>query len=138
MKLLKYSARIGFSPSPFFLMPTDKLLVTIGGIAGIIFTYWFFLMKKDKVVEAKESIDIIVEGGYNPSTISIPKGKSTKINFFRKDKNSCLEEIVLPEFKIRKFLPLNRKLTIEVSPQKTGTFQFECGMGMFHGKLIVE
>lgn len=25
----------------------DKLLVSITGIAGIIFTFWFFLMKKD-------------------------------------------------------------------------------------------
>lgn len=100
-------------------------------------TYWFFLMKKEKVVSATGSIDIIVEGGYSPETISIPKGKTTKLNFFRKDPNSCLEEVVIGDFKIRKTLPLNQKVTIELTPQTSGEFAYSCGMGMFHGKIIV-
>ena len=115
-------------------MIVDKFLVAIFSIVGIVFTYWFFLLKKEKVVSVKDSIDIEVEGGYSPSTISIPKGKTTEINFFRKDPSSCLEEVVLSDFKIRKFLPLNRKVTVEVTPQKTGEFKFSCGMNMFHGK----
>ncbi len=115
----------------------DKVIVTIIGIAGIIFTYWFFLMKKDEVVEATDSMDIIVDGGYSPSTISIPKGKRTNLNFFRKDHSSCLEEIVLGDFKIRKYLPLNQEVSIAITPEKTGTYDFACGMNMFHGKIIV-
>ena len=119
-------------------MSIDKLLVAIFGAIGVIFTYWFFLMKKDKEVLVSGSIDIVVEGGYTPSTISIPKGKATEIIFLRKDQSSCLEEVILSDFKIRKFLPLNKKVTIEVTPQKTGEFKFSCGMNMFHGKIIVE
>ena len=119
-------------------MSIDKLLVAIFGAIGVIFTYWFFLMKKDKEVLVSGSIDIVVEGGYTPSTISIPKGKATEIIFLRKDQSSCLEEVILSDFKIRKFLPLNKKITIEVTPQKTGEFKFSCGMNMFHGKIIVE
>ena len=122
----------------------DKILVTIFGIFGIAFTYWFFLMKKEKalVVDSADSInslqvDIIVDGGYSPEVISIPKGKTTKISFLRKDPNSCLEEIVISDFKIRKTLPLNQRVTIELIPQKTGEFVFACGMNMFHGKIIV-
>lgn len=85
-----------------------------------------------------DSIDIIVEGGYKPEVISIPYGKTTKINFFRKDPSSCLEEVVLGDFKIRKFLPLNEKVSVEITPKQKGEFQFSCGMGMFHGKLIVK
>ena len=70
--------------------------------------------------------------------ISIPYGKKTKINFLRKDESTCLENIVLPDFKIKKFLPLNEKVTVEIIPDKKGTFDFSCGMGMFHGKLIVK
>ena len=114
------------------------MLVAIFGAIGVIFTYWFFLMKKDKEVLVSGSIDIVVEGGYTPSTISIPKGKATEIIFLRKDQSSCLEEVILSDFKIRKFLPLNKKVTIEVTPQKTGEFKFSCGMNMFHGKIIVE
>ena len=115
----------------------DKIVISILSVLGIVFTYWFFLMKKDEAVEVKSSVDIIVEGGYSPETISIPKGKTTKINFIRKDPSSCLEEVVLGDFKIRKFLPLNQKVTVEITPQKSGEFKFVCGMNMFHGKIIV-
>ena len=87
-------------------MGVDKIIVIISGISGIAFTYWFFLMKSDKEVSVIDgSIDITVEGGYQPDVISVPQGKTTKINFFRKDPSSCLEEVVLPEFKIKKYLP---------------------------------
>ncbi len=118
-------------------MGIDRIIVAIVGFLGIVFTYWFFLMKKDKEVAVSDSIDIIVEGGYSPSVISIPKGRPTKINFIRKDPSNCLEEVVLSDFKIRKYLPLNKKVTIEIKPDKTGEFRFECGMNMFHGKIVV-
>ena len=62
-------------------MALDKIIVTTLGILGIAFIYWFFLMKKGKKVEVTGSVDIIVKGGYSPEVISIPKGKTTKINF---------------------------------------------------------
>ena len=113
----------------------DKIIVTIAGL----------LMKKEKVVKANDSadstgslqVDIIVEGGYSPGVISIPKGKTTKLNFLRKDPSSCLEEVVLGDFKIRKQLPLNQKVTIELTPQQTGEFKYSCGMNMYHGKIMV-
>ena len=84
-------------------MTADKLIVTIFGLTAIIFTYWFFLMKKEEeAVAASDSIDISVKGGYSPEVISLKKGKTTKLNFIRKDPSSCLEEVVLPDFKIRK------------------------------------
>lgn len=119
-------------------MTLDKILVLLSSLLGVVFTYWFFLMKKDKVVSVtSSSIDITVKGGYTPDVISIPKGKKTKINFTRSDPSTCLEEVILREFKIRKYLPLNQKVSIEILPEKSGTFPFECGMGMFHGKIIV-
>ena len=119
-------------------MALDKLIVTIVGAVGIGFTYWFFLMKKSKEIAVKDEVDIIVEGGYSPNVISIPKGKTTKLNFIRKDQSSCLEEVVLGDFKIRKYLPMNQKITIELTPQKGGEFGYSCGMNMFHGKIIVK
>lgn len=120
-------------------MSIDKIVALILSISGILFTYWFFLMRNEKEVRALgDSIDIIVDGGYKPEIISIAQGKTTKINFFRKDPSSCLEEVVLGDFKIRKFLPINEKVSIEITPKQKGEFSFSCGMGMFHGKLIVK
>ncbi len=121
--------------------------MTIIGALGMAFTYWFFLMKNEKEVAVSGSVDITVEGGYSPEVISIPKGKTTKINFILKDPNNCLEEVYLPNFsaeggsasggKIRKHLPLNQKVTVELKPEKVGEFSYACGMNMYHGKIIV-
>ena len=94
--------------------------------------------KKEKVKAVSGEVDIIVEGGYSPSTISIPKDKTTTINFIRKDPSSCLEEVIIPDFKIRKYLPVNQKISVQISPKKTGEFGFACGMNMYHGKIIVK
>lgn len=119
-------------------MSPDKLLVTISGIAAIVFTYWFFLRKEEKVLAVSDSVEIVVEGGYKPEVIAVKKGKPIKIDLIRKDTNSCLEEIVISEFKVRRFLPLNKKVTIEITPKNVGEFPFSCGMNMFHGKIIVK
>ncbi len=121
-------------------MDIDKLLVALFSIGGIAFTYWFFLMRKEgeAVVVNSNSIDITVKGGYSPEVISIPKGKTTTLNFTRRDPSSCLEEVVLPDFKIRKYLPINETTAIQVTPQESGTFEISCGMNMFHGKIIVK
>lgn len=120
-------------------MTLDKILVVIASIGGIIFTHWFFLMKKeDKAfVVSENSVDIIVKGGYSPEVISIPKGKKTTLNFIRQDSSSCLEEVLIPNFKVRKYLPLNKKVAVAITPQKEGEYEISCGMNMFHGKIVV-
>lgn len=115
----------------------DKIIVAVTGFLGIIFTWWFFLFKKEKEIQVENEVDIVVSGGYSPEVISIPRGKATKINFVRTDTNDCLSEVVLPDFKIRKELPLNQKVTVEITPQKAGEFGYACGMNMYHGKIIV-
>ncbi len=119
-------------------MTPDKIIITILGIAGIAFVYWFFLMKKTREVTVAGAVDITVDGGYSPEVIAIPKGKTTTLNFFRKDPSRCLEEVVFSDFKIRRHLPLNQKTTIELTPQQAGEFEYACGMNMYHGKIIVK
>lgn len=118
-------------------MGEDKIAVTITGVISVVFVYWFFLAKKEKETAVSDSADIIVDGGYSPEVISIPVGKTTKLNFIRKDPTECLEEVVLGDFKIRKTLPLNEKVTVEITPQEKGEFGYSCGMGMYHGKILV-
>lgn len=119
-------------------MSIDKIIVIIVGLFGILFTYWFFLMKKEKQVEVENEVDITVSGGYSPEVISIPKGKLTRINFIRTDPTDCLSEVVLGDFKIRKTLPLNQKVTVEITPQQSGEYTYSCGMNMYHGKIVVK
>ncbi len=116
----------------------DKILVTLLGSAGIAFVYWFFLMRKEIAVEVGESVDIIVGGGYKPEVITVKKGRPVTLNFLRKDPSSCLEEVVLPDFKKKKFLPVDQKVSITITPQEVGEFTYSCGMNMYHGKIIVK
>lgn len=116
----------------------DKIIVGITGLLGIIFVYWFFLMKKEKEIKARGEVNITVNGGYSPEVISVPLGKTTKINFLRTDPTECLSEVILPDFKIKKELPLNKKVTIEITPKKTGKFDYACSMNMYHGKIVVK
>lgn len=118
-------------------MPLDKIIVIITGLSLMGFTYWFFLMKREKEVVANGDVDITVEGGYTPEIITIPFGQTTRINFLRKDPSTCLEEVVLSDFKIKKFLPLNEKISLQITPKQKGEFDYSCAMGMYHGKIIV-
>lgn len=120
-------------------MAIDKFFVGLLSLIGIFFTYWFFLMRKEESVTVKNNqVDILVQGGYKPEVITIPQNKTTTINFLRRDKSSCLEEVVLSDFKIKKFLPVDKKVSIQITPKEKGEFRFSCGMNMFHGKVIVK
>lgn len=119
-------------------MTIDKILVGFFGLIGIAFTYWFFLRKKEKEVQTHGEVDIKVSGGYSPEVITIPLGKMTKINFIRTDPTDCLSEVVLPDFRIKKELPLNQKVSVGITPEKPGEFGYACSMNMYHGKIIVK
>lgn len=115
----------------------DKIIILISGIGVIGLIYWFFFGKKDEAVMAGSSINILVDGGYSPEKIKIQNGKTTKLIFKRTDPNSCLEEIIIPDFKVKEYLPLNEEIEIAITPKKTGEYETHCGMNMFHGKIIV-
>lgn len=119
-------------------MSLDQIIVTLSGLVGIAFTYWFFLMRNVREVAVTDVVDIVVDGGYSPEVIVISQGKTTKLNFTRKDPSSCLEEVILSDFKVRKHLPVNQTVTIEITPTKAGEFTYSCGMNMYHGKIIVK
>lgn len=116
-----------------------NLIVNAAIFFLMIFVYWFFFAKKEEKGETMtDETVILVKGGYKPSTIRLPKNKKSTLKFLRKDESSCLEEVVLPDFRIRKYLPMNTVTEIEVEPKKSGEFEISCGMNMFHGKIIVE
>lgn len=120
-------------------MSTDKILVTALGGGLVIFIYWFFFGKRDRESEAVDGkIDILVDGGYRPSVIKLKRGVKSTLSILRKDPSPCLEEIVLPDFKIKKYLPVGKKVDIELTSTKAGSFPFHCGMNMYHGKIVVE
>lgn len=114
----------------------DKLFVTATGSVLIALIAWFFFGKREEESAASDRQTIVVDGGYKPSMIKIISDRSAQLTFIRKDSNSCLEEIVFPDYKIKQYLPLNKPVTITLNPPHKKQSEFHCGMNMFRGKLV--
>jgi plastocyanin domain-containing protein len=126
-------------------MTASQLLVLFGGIAAIAGVNWYFFFARRTVVSATESGSrgvqeaiITVLGGYSPAVVKVHRGSPVRLVFDRKETSSCSEEIVFPDFGIRKFLPAHQRTAVEFTPDKSGSYDFTCGMSMLRGKLIVE
>src|SRR6476661_293007 len=130
-------------------MTTTDWIVVVGGIGAIVWVNWyFFLAERGTAVAAPiatsagratiAEVPVVVHGGYDPATIRVTAGQPVRLVFDREDTSSCSEEIVLPDFGIRRFLPTGEKVAIEVTPPKPGRYEFTCGMGMLHGALVAE
>lgn len=118
-------------------MSVDKVLVTVVGGLLIFFIYWFFFGKKNSVVKASELKEIIVDGGYKPQVIKINPNESIDLAFVRKDPNPCLEEIMFPDYGIKKYLPLNIPVKITLNPPHARVSEFNCGMNIYRGKVVI-
>lgn len=125
---------------------TDWLAI-LAGLAGIAWVNWyFFIAGRSPAVAAGAAIGgvgvqeqvITVDGGYSPAVVKVKTGRPVRLVFDRRDTGSCSEEVVLPDFGLRRFLPTGQKTVVEVTPPKAGRYDFICGMSMLHGALIAE
>jgi len=120
-------------------MTMSEIAVIGAGLAGIGWVYWYFFLAGQHVETASGSeVVITVDGGYSPATIRTRAGVPLKLVFDRKDTSSCSEEVVFPDFGVRKFLPTGEKTVIQITPPRPGEYEFMCGMSMLRGTLIVE
>ena len=59
-----------------------------------------------------------------------------RLNFYRQDASSCLEQVLLPDFNKALDLALNQTNSVEIVPEKSGEYAFTCGMNMYRGMII--
>ena len=83
-------------------------------------------------------VTIRVEGGYTPNTIEVPLGSRVRLTFDRQEDNPCSEEVVVPDFGIRRELPAFTKTVVEFTANSPGRHEFACGMGMLRGSILVK
>jgi plastocyanin domain-containing protein len=127
---------------------TDWIVIALGAGAVAWVNWYFFVAGRAAPAMAVSSpaqgtgamaeVTIVVDGGYSPNAVRVPAGKPVKLVFDRRDNSSCSEEVVFPDFGIRKFLPTGERTTIEVTPPKAGQYDFMCGMSMLRGRLIAD
>ena len=115
----------------------------VGGVALIALTLWYFFGDRERVAAqigegGVQEINVTVKGGYSPNVIVVKENQPVRLNFYRDETASCSETVVFSDFGIAKDLPPFKTTPIEFTPDKTGEFNFVCGMNMLRGKLIVE
>ena len=116
--------------------------IAIAALVLIAVVNWFFLGSKGRPAVAAPAqpdgsvdVTVVVDGGYTPSTIEVPAGSRVRLTLDRREDNPCSDEIVIPDFALRKSLPAFAKTVVEFTAT-AGRHEFSCGMGMLHGAIV--
>jgi plastocyanin domain-containing protein len=84
-------------------------------------------------------IEITVDAvGYHPSEARAPAGKPVRLVFTRTTEDGCGEELLVPSLGIKKELPVNQPVPIDLTMPSSGKLAFTCGMDMMHGTIVAE
>lgn len=125
-------------------MSASEWAVVLAGAAGIAWVNWYFFLTSGAAGTAAagaggiDEVEIGVRGGYEPSEVRVRTGRPVRLVFDRRETSGCSEEVVIPEFGIRRFLPAHEKTAVDITPEAAGTYEFTCGMGMLRGRIVVE
>jgi hypothetical protein len=80
------------------------------------------------------------EHGFSPASLDLPKGapgSTAAVTFTRVTDKTCATEVVFPDLNLKKDLPLNTPVTVDVPTDSARTLTFQCGMAMYKGALVV-
>jgi plastocyanin domain-containing protein len=92
-----------------------------------------------KDVKGVQVVELTVtKDGFVPSTVTVKHGKPVKLVVTRKVERTCVTDIVSKDLAVNHALPLDKPVTVEVTPKKPGEYRFACAMGMVGGTLKVE
>lgn len=124
-------------------MDITLILVAIGVVSLIGIALWYIFSARNQTSavtnhSGMQEFDVTVKGGYTPDVISVILGVPVRLNFFRDESDSRSERVDFADFGISRKLPAFTTTVIDFTPDRAGVFPFICGMGMLHGKLIVE
>jgi plastocyanin domain-containing protein len=80
------------------------------------------------------------EHGFSPASLDLPKGapgSTAAVTFVRVTDKTCATEVVFPDLNLKKDLPLDTPVTVDVPTENARTLTFQCGMAMYKGALVV-
>jgi plastocyanin domain-containing protein len=129
-------------------LATIDWLVIAGGLAAIAWVNWYFFLAERSAAVATaagagadagpQQVTIAVRGGYDPATVRVRAGAPVRLVFDRQETSGCSEEVVIPDFGVRRFLPAHERTVVDLPASAPGTYEFTCGMSMLRGRVIAE
>lgn len=79
----------------------------------------------------------VTDDGFTPNQITVKRGAKTTLRFTRTSDKTCATSVVFPELNIDKPLPLNQSVDVDVPTEQARTLTFQCGMGMYKSKVVI-
>jgi len=76
--------------------------------------------------------------GYHPPSVTAPAGQRAQLVFTRTSDEGCGQQLVFPSLDLRRDLPLNEAVTVDVLVPASGTLAFTCGMNMLEGSIVAQ
>ena len=86
---------------------------------------------------AQEAHVKVTDSGFEPARLVLKPGAAAQIIFTRTSEKTCATAVEFPSLKIRRDLPLNQPVVVEVTLEK-GEVAFACGMNMLRGTVVVQ
>ena len=89
-------------------------------------------------VKGKKVPIAVGEDGFAPNEVKVGKGEEATLVFTRTSDKTCAKDVEFPELKLTKALPLNQPVAVVVPSGEARTLTFQCGMGMYKSKVVVQ
>jgi plastocyanin domain-containing protein len=80
----------------------------------------------------------VTDAGFEPAEVTIAKDRPIVLTVTRKTDQTCAREIVFKDLDLKRDLPLNQEVRIELPARPAGTLNYACGMDMIKGSLVVQ
>lgn len=121
------------------LLPAIFVILAVAGASPVVTSGQVRRGRaKGSAVKIQTASVALTERGYEPVSFRLRRGVPARVTFARKVSATCGTEIMLPEYGIRRHLPLDEAVVVEFTPKKAGEFTFSCGMGMLRGTVVVK
>jgi plastocyanin domain-containing protein len=80
----------------------------------------------------------VTDNGFEPAQITVKKDAPVHLIFLRTSETTCATEVVIPDQKITKSLPLNKPVAVDLTFKQAGEVSFSCGQKMLKGSIVVQ
>ena len=124
---------------------TPRMRVSHRALATIAFTIGLVCLgcascSKSSAAAGPQADVTASEHGFTPESLNVPAGgpgSHRSVTFVRTTDKTCATEVVFPDLKIEKKLPLNQVVPVDLPTDSAKTLSFQCGMGMYKGAIVV-
>lgn len=113
-----------------------KLLTIAVYCSAILSPFASYAAEKNagKAVEVK-----ITNKGFEPKSVTVGSDAPVTLKVTRETDQTCAKSITVPKLTIKKDLPLNEPVLVEVGKlQKGQEIAFACGMNMMTGVIVAQ